>query len=123
MNPESLVADTEHELRLLASALTEPRPRECLLCYVYRMLELGCDGTHRWATRFRDLRAPRVHGLLSRLSSMGACCCDCEIFRNAYVAAPRESGDPSSSEPPGCRGARAGSTKGCALWTRRRRGW
>ena len=125
MEPDRLVAETESELRVLASALTDPRESECLLCYVHRMLEHGCDGTHRWATRFRDLRAPRVQGLLTRLSSMGACCCDCEVFMNAYVPAPPpQSEGPAGSRPPGCRGARAGSTKGCALWVRRRRrGW
>jgi hypothetical protein len=124
MTPDRLVAETESELRLLASALTDPRESECLLCYVRRMLEHGCDGTHRWATRFRDLRAPRVQGLERRLGSMGACCCDCEIFLNAYVPAPQQSDRPAGAQPSGCLGARAGSTKGCALWVRRRRrGW
>jgi hypothetical protein len=149
MDPDTLVADAEHELRLLASALTDPRERECLLCYVHRMLEHGCDGTHRWATRFRDQRAPRVQGLVRRLSSMGACCCDCEIFMNAYepvrqlwtVPPAGTSADAAEAEdededeggkdqlvPPGelppCHGVRAGSTQGCAHWVRqRRRAW
>jgi hypothetical protein len=137
MEPEPLVVDTERELRVLSTTLTEPHEGECLLCYVHRMLELGCAGL-RWAVRYRDLRAPRVTGLERRLSSMGACCCDCEIFLNAFEPAPElwtpdrtyeEDGATSYAEPepperlPECRGARAGSTKGCSLWVRQRRGW
>jgi hypothetical protein len=134
MNPESVVADAEHELRLLASALTEPRQRECLLCYVYRMLEHGCTGL-RWATLYRDLRAPRATALERRLGQKGGYC-DCEIFMNGYALAREhwvvthiDDGDEGydelvePEEIPDCRGARAASTKGCALWVRRRRGW
>jgi hypothetical protein len=146
MNPDSLVADAEHELRLLASALTEPRPRECLLCYVYRMLEHGCTG-HRWTARYRDLRAPRATGLERRLGQKGGYC-DCEIFMNAYepvrqlwIAHPAiTSADPDDAESasdedesdedelvppdvlPPCHGVRAGSTQGCAHWVRQWRG-
>jgi uncharacterized protein DUF2695 len=137
MDPESLVNDAEHELRLLASALTDPRAGECLLCYVYRMLEHGCTGL-RWAARYRDLRAPRATGLERRLGSMGGYC-DCEIFMNGYEPA-RELWTPSREyddedgvthyveadwpeQLPECGGARAGSTKGCGLWVRRRRGY
>ncbi len=147
MNPESLVADTEHELRLLASALTEPRPRECLLCYVYRMLEHGCTG-HRWTARYRDLRAPRATGLERRLGQRGGYC-DCEIFMNAYEpvrrlwtvptapssppadgpvdgyddeAEPEEDELVPPDELPPCLGVRAGSTQGCAHWVRQWRG-
>jgi len=136
MNPDSLVTDAERELRILSSALTEPHQGECLLCYVYRMLELGCTGL-RWAARYRDLKAPRVTGLERRLGAMGGYC-DCEIFLNGYEPArelwnpPREYDEegithyvePAWPEPlPECRGARAGSTKGCTLWVRQRRGW
>ena len=145
MNPESLVAGAEHELRLLASALTEPRQRECLLCYVYRMLEHGCTGL-RWATLYRDLRAPRATGLERRLEQKGGFC-DCEIFMNAYepvrqlwtvppaassadaVVVEEEDDDeldedvlmPPDELPP-CHGVRAGSTQGCAHWVRQWRG-
>jgi hypothetical protein len=138
MNPESLVTEAERELRILSSALTEPRTGECLLCYVHRMLEHGCTGL-RWAVHYRDLRAPRVTGLERRLGNVGGYC-DCEIFLNGYEPArdlwtpAREYDDEDGgtvyvdSEPPEqlpeCRGARAGSTKGCSLWARlRRRGW
>jgi hypothetical protein len=139
MNPESLVADAEHELRLLASALTDPHEGECLLCYVHRMLEHGCTGL-RWAVRYRDLRAPRATALERRLGQKGGFC-DCEIFMNAYEPVRRlwtrlpaadladgnqdEEDDEDDAddvelvppdELPACRGVRAGSTRGCALW-------
>jgi hypothetical protein len=137
MDTESLVTDTEHDLHVLATELTVPHERECLLCYVHRMLELGCTGL-RSATRYRDLKAPRVTGLERRLSSMGACCCDCEILLNAFELAREfwmpereyeENGATYYTEPeppeqlPDCRGARAGSTKGCTLWVKQWRGY
>jgi hypothetical protein len=137
MDTGSLVTDTERELRILSSALTDPHDGECLLCYVHRMLEFGCTGL-RWAVRYRDLKAPRVTGLERRLGAMGGYC-DCEIFLNGYEPA-QELWTPSREydedgltyvddaewpeQLPACRGARAGSTKGCTLWVRRRRrGW
>lgn len=133
MTADNLVADTEVQLRELATALTDVRAGECLLCYVYRMLEFGCAG-FRWAGRYRDLRAPRATGLERRLGSIGGYC-DCEIFMNAYepipdvlVQAPRPGDDPDEwVEPewpehmPPCRGARGGSTRPCSLWVRTRR--
>ena len=55
------VADVvEAELAELSQRLTEPGERECLRCYLLRMIsEFGCDGSHRWTVRGRDLRAPR----------------------------------------------------------------
>ena len=84
MDTESLVTDTERELRILSTALTEPHERECLLCYVHRMLEYGCTGL-RWAVRYRDLRAPRATAMERRLGEKGGYC-DCEIFLNGYRA-------------------------------------
>ena len=132
-----VVVDTERELRLLSAELTDPHDNECLLCYVWRMLEHGCTGL-RWATRYRDLRAPRATALERRLGEKGGYC-DCEIFLNGYELA-REHWTPAreyeqdgvlwyrEEEPPEhappCRGVRAGATKGCALWVRiRRRCW
>ena len=86
MNTEQLVTTTENELRILSSALTDPHDGECLLCYVYRMLEHGCTGL-RWALHYRDLRAPRATALEARLGQKGGYC-DCEIFMNAYEPAP-----------------------------------
>ncbi len=143
MTTENLIAATEDELRDLAATLTDIRDRECLLCYVYRMLEFGCRGL-RWAGRYRDIRAPRATGLERRLSRMGGFC-DCEIFMNAFMPIPEvwqrpaagsgadidagaDAGDdqPDPEWParmPPCRGAARGSTKPCSLWARGRPGW
>ena len=135
MDTESLVTDTESELRALSSALTDLHKGECLLCYVHRMLPLGCVGL-RWATRYRNLRAPRATALEGRLGQKGGFC-DCEIFLNAFEPA-RELLTPDHEvesdgaihhvdadwpeQMPACRGVRAGSTQGCTLWVRQRRG-
>ena len=38
---------------------------------------------------YRDRTAPRATALLDRLSGMGACCCDCEMFLNAFALTHR----------------------------------
>jgi hypothetical protein len=131
--------DTEVEawLRGVASDLTDPRPRECLMCFVRRMLgEFGCRTTLRFALRYRDLRAPRAVGLERRLGDKGGFC-DCEIFINGWSAARHlwtpevvverdgwrevlEEPEPPASMPE-CLGVRLGSTQPCALWEARRR--
>lgn len=131
MTAENLITSTEDQLRELAVSLTDVRDGECLLCYVYRMLELGCSGL-RWAGRYRDIRAPRATGLERRLGTMGGFC-DCEIFMNAYepIAAvctpPPTAADGDRDEVaepewpeqlPPCRGARGGSTQPCSMWVR-----
>ena len=137
MDTESLVTETERELRILSTALTEPHDGECLLCYVHRMLEYGCTGL-RWAVRYRDLRAPRATALEARLGRKGGYC-DCEIFLNGYEPAQElwtpereyeEDGVSCTDDAkwpeqlPACRRVRAGSTQGCTLWVRQRRdGW
>ncbi|WP_370688388.1 DUF2695 domain-containing protein [Cryobacterium sp. SO1] len=108
---------------------------ECLVCFVARQLdEFGCNGTHRFASLYRDHVAPRATALIARLSTMGACCCDCEMFMNAYEPASQlwtrahESVDsddfdewayatPPRTMPP-CETTRRGSTKPCANWQR-----
>ena len=128
MDTESLVTETERELRILSTALTDPHDGECLLCYVHRMLEYGCTGL-RWAVRYRDLRAPRATALERRLGRRGGYC-DCEIFLNGYEPAPgavdpvagvlrrREVAGPAPCLPwCTCR-----VDKGCTLWVRQRRG-
>jgi hypothetical protein len=139
MTTPALVTETENHLRQLAHALTDPRDGECLLCYVFRMLDHGCTGL-RWARRYRDLRAPRATALERRLGRMGGYC-DCEIFLNGvelaeeyWVPGEEETDlygdvtltDPTYPDPmPPCHGVRAGSTQGCGLWVRqwRRRRW
>ena len=136
MDTEPLVADTENQLRVLSTALTDPRERECLLCYVHRMLDYGCTGL-RWATRYRDLRAPRATALERRLGDRGGFC-DCEIFLNGYeptrdLWTPDREVDEDGhtyyveadwpEQLPACRGVRAGSTQSCTIWVKQWRGY
>ncbi|MET1035476.1 MAG: DUF2695 domain-containing protein [Arthrobacter sp.] len=119
------VGSLEEELRLLSSEMTRPRARECLVCYLYRMLEFGCRG-HEFTVRYRDLRAPRATALLARLGRMGGLCCECEVFMNAYQPNPRyfaenDDGDYIVDPMPPCHGVRRGSTQPCCLWVRIRR--
>jgi hypothetical protein len=85
---DDIAEAVEAELVALSSVLTEPGDRECLRCFLLRMInEFGCDGTHRWAIRWRDLRAPRARGLLRRLADLGGCC-DCEVLLNVFPDYP-----------------------------------
>ena len=60
----------EQYVRVLARVLTSPRPHECLLCYVLRMLnEFGCDTSLRFAVTYRDQQAPRATALEVRLGA------------------------------------------------------
>jgi hypothetical protein len=80
----------ETELAALCQHLTQPGERECLRCYLLRMIsEFGCDGTHRWTVRWRDLRAPRARDLVRRLAERGGICCDCEVVSNVFPGYPR----------------------------------
>lgn len=83
------IADAvEAELKALAGLLTEPGEQECLRCFVIRMIyEFGCDGTHRWTVRWRDVRAPLATGLLGALADLGGCC-DCEVVLTVFPAYP-----------------------------------
>jgi hypothetical protein len=133
MNVDNLVLETEQQLRTLSTELTEPRPSECLLCYVHRMLEHGCTGL-RWASHYRDRRAPRATSLERRLARKGGYC-DCEIFLNAYQLDPRHvvsraeddfdlTWETALRAPVlSCRGVRRGSTQGCELWRPLSQGW
>jgi hypothetical protein len=101
--------DVEIELAALSQHLTEPGEHECLRCYLMRMIsEFGCDGTHRWTIRWRDLRAPRARALVRRLQERGGVCCDCEVLLNAF------SGYPLTDRSVPCAGVvRAGSALPC----------
>lgn len=119
------IEDAEKLLAELSSGLLGPYSRECLLCYVYRMLqEHDCNGRLRFAAHYRDVRAPRATALERRLGRVGSHC-DCELFLNASTLRPvlwvvNEEADPPAlawPEPlPGCPGVRAGSVQPCALW-------
>ena len=85
----------EAELAELSRQLTEPRERECLRCFLLRMIsEFGCDGTHRWTVRWRDLRARGARDLVQRVQRRGGCCCDCEVIFNVFPVYPDS--DPSA---------------------------
>lgn len=130
MEPRTVDQQAEEIVRSLSGELTTPRMRECLACYVARMLrEFGCDCTLRFALRFRDLRAPRATALARRLGQMGGYC-DCEIFLNGLIlrqelASLQQGVEPSPTlRLPLCREVRTGSTQPCNLWTRLPRyGW
>jgi hypothetical protein len=111
------VADAvEAELADLSRQLTEPAERECLRCFLLRMIsEFGCDGTHRWTVRWRNARAPRARGLVVRLQRRGGCCCDCEVLINVFPDYP------ATAELLPCAGVlRAGSAAPCDLRSLRR---
>lgn len=85
-----------------------PLDGECLRCYLLRMLtDHGCDGTHRWTTRWRDERAPRATKLLRNLARRGGCCCDCEVVLNVW----REYAEDEENLP--CARVPAGFTEPC----------
>jgi len=121
MSPEgaNFFERVEQELQALSSELTLPRPRECLVCYVYRMLEFACHG-HHWMRRYRDLRAPRATALEERMERRGGYC-DCEMLQNAFTPNPyiferNDEGEYFMEPMPACGGVRAGSTQPCTLW-------
>ncbi len=122
------VLHIERELRHLSVELTRPQPGECLHCYVCRMLEFGCTGL-RWATRYRDLKAPGAMALGELLMSKGAGC-DCEIFMNGWSLRhtyqlwnPEAEEFDYPEELPACQRVRAGSIQPCGLWTVQDRRW
>lgn len=89
MTDDDIASAVEAELGELSAVLTEPAERECLRCYLLRMIsEFGCDGTHRWTIWWRDLRAPRATGLVGRLQRLGALCCDCEVLLTVFPDYP-----------------------------------
>lgn len=124
----SLADEVEHYLRAVADPRSEPGRRECLACYVARLLDaFGCDTTLRWAQRFRELRSPTATGLERRLGSVGGFC-DCEILLNGWRLVRElmvRDLDTDELEPPpelpGCAGVGRTSTRPCANWERWRR--
>jgi hypothetical protein len=113
---DNMADAVEAELVELSRRLTEPGERECLRCFLLRMIsEFGCDGTHRWTVRWRDLRAPKARGLVPRLQRRGGCCCDCEVIFNVFPDYPE------TDEVLPCAGVlRAGSAAPCELGSLRR---
>jgi hypothetical protein len=112
---DEIITEAEGLLQQLAASITAPQERECLACYLDRVLrEVRCDGTHALARRYRDAKAPRATALLRRLSEGGGYC-DCEVLYNVYWS--------KSDTVRPCRGVRPGSTQPCELWFRHRRGY
>jgi len=74
----------EAELQELSEEVTAPRPRECLACYLDRMLrQFGCAG-HRFTRRWARGRARGTEdGLVRWAVASGGCCCDCEVAINS----------------------------------------
>lgn len=128
MSETSVAEEAERYLQILADPASEPAPRECLACYVARMITAhGCDTSLRWAQRFRELSSPTATGLERRLGNVGGFC-DCEIFLNGYrlsrellVRDLATDELTAPDEPPVCAGVGRTSTKPCANWQRRTR--
>lgn len=123
-----LVEQAEALLQAVAEPDADPRPGECLLCFVGRRLRRRpCDHHRLWLQRFRDLRAPRATALEARLVAQGVRC-DCgllgqhgwrlggALLRRDLVAA--RDGD-GAGDLPACDGVPRASTRPCALWERR----
>ncbi|MEB4615815.1 DUF2695 domain-containing protein [Leucobacter sp. M11] len=129
-----IAAEAEALVRLAAAEITRPDPHECLACFVFRqVVEFGCDGRLRFASRFRDCAAPRATAMLRRLAELGGHC-DGEIFLNVYrprwalwrllgalepepgFDGDEPSGRTSVQEAPDCLLVRTGSTQPCQLW-------
>lgn len=129
----SITDDAEAYVRSLLDEWLAPRPRECLACYLDRVLErYGCDGDLRFARRYRDLVAPRATRLEQRLEAAGGYC-DCEVLANAMQPAWRLWSTSRAvdvdgqtvvldAEPPEhmpqCAGVGRGSTQPCIHWHR-----
>jgi hypothetical protein len=112
---DDIAEAVEAELVALSSVLTEPGERECLRCFLLRMIsEFGCDGTHRWTIRWRGLRAPLATSLLDKLEQLGGCC-DCEVVLNVFPQYP-----PSGRLLPCAGQPQSGSAVPCDLGSLRR---
>ena len=82
MSPHELV-ELEAALVQTSERLTAPRPDECLLHYLQRMLsEFGCAG-HRFTKRWSEGRKVRGRPVLVWARETGGCCCDCEVIMNS----------------------------------------
>ena len=92
----------------------EPQQRECLPCYVTRMLtDFGCDGTMRWTRRWRALRTPEVTAL-DRTFRRHRTRCDCGVPAALGTRGAGSHHTPRASDPPPpCAGVRRGSTRPC----------
>lgn len=110
-HPMPALADAGQGEQELRDQWTAPLPRECLTCYVGRMLaDFGCDDTMRWVTRWRAACAPRATRLMETFAARGAKC-DCQLASRVY---PEQLLLPEGTPPRPCAGvSRLGSTKPC----------
>lgn len=133
MDGNNAHSDARAVIEAAEVTILTPWDGECLVCYCHRMLEeFTCDGTHRFAEQFRDVRARRATALIRRLSAKGACCCDCEMFLNTYILGNRplvlhrnrvlarpvrhSLGLIDPELMLWCQGVQGGSTQACANW-------
>ncbi len=100
-----------------------PRPGECVICFVRRMVAArGCTGALPWVERWRLARARRATALVDRLRRRGAAC-DCAVVGGLWtISAALWVPDPLTgeltepTEVPDCPGVRPNSTQACELW-------
>lgn len=123
----NIADEAERYLRMVAGDHPDPAPRECLVCYLARMLgPEECDDTLLWTLRFRDRRSPTATGLVHRLASKGLSC-DCGVLGDHRLARHLLVRDLATDElePPAeaplCDGVGHTSTHPCRNWERRRR--
>jgi hypothetical protein len=121
----NIADEAERYLKIVVGEHPDPAPRECLVCYVARMLDLeDCDDTLQWTLRFRDRRSPSATGLEHRLAAKGVQC-DCAVLSDYRLARHLLVRDLASDElePPAeaplCDGVGHSSTHPCVNWERR----
>lgn len=96
-----------------------PNSRECLPCYLKRMLKYGC-ARHQFTQHYQRIAAPRATQLLKRLKFAGGCCCECEVLFNVYALNTKhfifDDDEEIVGDFPDCKGVRKGSAQACDLW-------
>lgn len=121
MSEISVADEVEHYLQALHTV--EPQERECLVCFLLRVLDdFGCDSSFTWARRFRDLRSPTATGLEKRFGTQ-LVLCDCLIVHKAHRPVRellvRDVHTDELEWPermPPCSGVRRTNTRSCANW-------
>ncbi len=123
MSETSVAAGAEHYLAAVVER--EPQDRECLVCFVARLVEeFGCDSSLLWARRFRDLRSPSATSLEQRYVER-LVVCDCLVVSEAHQPVRelmvRDVHTDELEWParlPPCAGVRRTNTRACAHWDR-----
>lgn len=109
----------------LTRGLIVPYPHECLICFLFRFIELVSLADFPLARRYASRNAPRATGLVRRLMTHGAHS-DGEVIQRAVVANPQVWQAECCSDcgvplrVPACLQVRLGSTQPCRLWRWRR---